>query len=153
VNPRLVNLDGQAGCNAGIDHRGGMGHDATTLQVAEAVHKCTHRPLHGCGHSESDEAQSWAQDATVARIAPGATLEAQWHKWAAWWVGRSGCLSCDGVHGADKMNRFTRDGRRSSFTMVGVHRQKMSSIGDRWKLQVERRRVQLSRERIPNVEM
>ena len=94
-------LDGQAGSDARVDHRRRMGHDAATLQVAEAVHERTHGPLHTCGHGEGDEAQSWAQNSAVAGVAARAALEAQWHKWAAWWIRRSSCLSCDGVHIAE----------------------------------------------------
>jgi len=62
------NLDGEAGSHTGVDHRRGMSHDAAALQVAEAVDKRTHGPLHCCGHREGDEAQSWAQNSAVARV-------------------------------------------------------------------------------------
>jgi hypothetical protein len=101
-------LDGQAGSDTGVDHRRRMCHDAATLQVAEAVHECTHGPLHTCGHGEGDEAQSWPQNSAVAGVAARAALEAQWHKWAAWWIGRSGCLSCDGVHIAEWIDQEFR---------------------------------------------
>ena len=94
-------LDGQAGGHAGVDHRRRMGHDAAALQVAKAVHECTHGPLHTCGHGERHEPQSWAQNSAVAGVAAGAAFEAQWHKWAAWWISRSGCLGCHGVHIAE----------------------------------------------------
>ena len=87
VNACSRNLDGQAGSHARVDHRRGMGHDAATLQVSEAVHERTHGPFHTCGHGEGDEAQSWAQNPAAAGISKGAALEAQWHKWAARWVG------------------------------------------------------------------
>ena len=108
VNVCPRNSDGKAGGNSGVDHRRRMGHDAATLQVAEAVHECTHGPLHTCGHGEGDEAQSWAQNSAVAGVTAGAALEAQWHKWAAWWIGRAGCLGCHIVHGA-KMNCSRRN--------------------------------------------
>ena len=109
-------LDGQAGCNSGVDHRCGMGHDAAGLQVAEAVHECTHGPLHTCGHGERHELQSWAQDSAVTGVAEGAALEAQWHKWAAWWIGRAGCLGCHGIH-VERMR-----GKLHTKMFVGVDR-------------------------------
>ena len=91
-------LDGQAGRNAGIDHRSRVSHDPPALQMLEAVHKCTHGPLHTCGHHKRHESQCRSQHSAVAGVAPCSTFEAQGHKRAARRVGRSCHLGCHGIH-------------------------------------------------------
>ncbi|OIW02674.1 hypothetical protein TanjilG_29450 [Lupinus angustifolius] len=78
----LFNLYRNCISDGRIDHSGGMRHDFATLHMAEGIDDSTYRPLHQRRHRKRQKPERWPNHFAPARVAGGATLNANWNPYS-----------------------------------------------------------------------